>query len=383
MKSNQRAKIIISVLLTLFLLITATAAWFFTNNDVEVDYGSTIQCEAGNSLEISVDGGETWHSSVQYSSISPRIIDISGNGVNLYKPNIITDEGIPQSFVNATPAATNDKGEMVGDYIEMKVMLRSASVMNVYFSGESSVLPKSTSAEDKNIYGNFSKDFIAGAVRVAVIEEVNGSEELRMIWAPNPKYELYEKNSDGGYGFRENGTPESSYSYYVANNAELTDMGVETVSAEKYVNKQFVVGSTGGDITTSGNSPILTVLDTKLKPEDQVYTKTIIVRIWFEGTDREAHQALSGGWVDMKFKFNGMQKSAPDAAKQAEINEIVYFGGEVKNLKDGMMYTTDGRQWFTYSSSEPVQFTSGATYYFKYPETDTHYETAYKTIIIG
>ena len=380
---NKKVKITISVLLTLFLLASATAAWIFTNNDVEVDYGSTIQCEAGNSLEISVDGGETWHSSVQYSSISPRIVDISGNGVNLYKPNVITDEGVPQSFVNATPAAQNSEGELVGDYIEIEVMLRSASVMNVYFSGDSSVLPKSTSSEDKNIYGPFSKDFIAGAVRVAVVEKVNGSEELRMIWAPNPKYELYERNSGGGYGFRENGTPESSYSYYVAKNAELTEMGVETVSTKQYVDKQFVVGSTGGDITTSGNSPILTVLDTKLNPDDQVYTKTITLRIWFEGTDREAHQALSGGWVAMKFKFNGMQKSAPEAEKQKEINDLVYFNGEIKGLKDGMMYTLDGRTWSTYSAAEPVQFVSGSTYYFKYPETDTHYETNYNPVKFG
>ena len=378
-----RTKIITTVLLTLFLIVTTTVAWFFTNNDVEVDYGSTIQCEAGNSLEISVDGGATWHSSVQYSSISPRIIDISGNGINLYKPNVITDEGIPQSFVNATPAAENSDGELVGDYIEIKVMLRSASVMTVYFSGDSSVLPKSTSTEDKNIYGPFSKDYIAVAVRVAVVEEVNGTEELRMVWAPNPRYELYEKIGGGGYGFRENGTPESSYAYYVANNAELTEMGVETVSTEQYVNKQFVVGSTRGDITTSGNSPILTVLNTKLNENDPMYTKALTVRIWFEGTDREAHQALSGGWVDMKFKFNGIQKSAPAAEKQQEINDLVYVNGEVKGLKDGMMYTVDGREWFTYSSSEPVQFTAGATYYFKYPETDTNYETAYKAVVIG
>ncbi len=378
MKNKIRLKIIASVMLTLFLLAGATAAWFFANNDVEVDYGSTIQCEAGNSLEISLDGGKTWHSSVSFNSdVSPKIVDISGNGVNLYKPTVITELGQPQSFVHAQEI----DAEGNGDYIEMQVMLRSASVMNVYFSGDSFVQPNSTSTENLNIYGNFSKDYIAGAVRVAVIENVGGVDELKMLWAPNPTYELSYRN--GVYSFVPNGKGEDSYSYYTANGSDLNNMQLHTVTTEQYLKKQFVIGSTGGDITTSGNSPVLTVLDTKINPEDSVYTKTITIRVWFEGTDREASQALSGGWANMLFKFNGMQKSPAEASKQAEIDSLVYFNGSLNGLKNGMAYSIDGKTWTVYSTGDTIDYSKASTFYFKYPETDTNYETNYTTVTIG
>lgn len=374
---NNKKKIIISILLTLFLLVSTTMAWFFANNDVEVDYGSTIQCQAGDSLEISVDGGVTWHSTVKFPANSPKIIDISGNGIDLYRPKVITETGEPQSFVKALPIDENEEG----DYIEMQVMLRSATKMNVYFSGESYILPNSTSTEQTNIYGKFSKDNIAGAARVAVIENVDGVEQLKMLWAPNPRFEL--SNRDGVYSFTSNGTPETSYSYYYANGGDLADMRIYRITTKEYVDKQFVVGSTGCDITTTGNSPILTVLDSKLNPEDIVYTKALTIRIWFEGTDREASQALSGGWASMLFKFNGMQKSDAEPEKQAAINALSYSNGEVIGLQNGMVYSSDGRVWVEYSADAPAEFAPGATYYFKFPETETNYETAYKTVKIG
>jgi len=372
---NTRIKILISVLLTFLLVVSASFAWFFANNDVTVDYGSTIQCEAGNSLEISVDGGETWHTTVEFSSVSPKIVDITGDGVNLYRPMVITEKGEPQSFVKAQKI--DDNGE--GDYLEVELMLRSASSMNVYFSGDSSVTPKSTSTQQHNIYGNFSKDFIAGAVRVAVVEkDTSGNEQLKMIWAPNSRYQL--TNSGGKYSFRADGTAEQNYYYYTSADNTMDNLNKYTVSADQYASKQFVVDSTGGNINTSGNSPVLTVLDTKINESDPVYTKTIYIRVWFEGTDREADQALSGGWADMVFKFNGMQKQAAEAEKVTKLNNIASFNGSFVGLEEGMVYSRNGREWFNYTSS--ATFTAGATYYFKYPETETHFETAYTKVTL-
>lgn len=202
-----------------------------------------------------------------------------------------------------------------------------------------------------------------------------------MIWAPNPNYEL--SKSSGVYSFTANGIPEDSYKYYIANGGSLNDLQLYTIGEDEYANKQFVAGSTGGDITTSGSSPVLTVLDKKINETDTVYTKTIKLRIWFEGTDREADQALSGGWVNMVFKFNGMQKSPAEAAKQQAINDLAIYQGEIRGLQDGMVYSDDGREWLTYSSANPPVFASGSTYFFKYPETETNYETTYNKLTIS
>lgn len=372
---NTRIKMLISVLLTFLLIVSASFAWFFANNDVTVDYGSTVQCLAGDSLEISVDKGETWHSTVSFSSVSPKIVDITGDGVNLYRPMVITENGDPQSFVKASQIDENGEG----DYLEIELMLRSASTMNVYFSGESSITPKSTSTQQHNIYGTFSKDFIAGAVRVAVVEkDASGNEQLKMIWAPNAKYELSKTN--GKYTFNANGTAEQNYYYYKSADNTTENLSKYTVSADQYASKQFVVDSTGGNINTSGNSPILTVLDTKINESDPVYTKTIYIRVWFEGTDREADQALSGGWANMVFKFNGMQKQTAEAEKLTKLNDIASFNGSFVGLEEGMVYSRNGRDWLEYTSAST--FVAGATYYFKYPETETHFETGYVKVTL-
>ena len=52
--------------------------------------------------------------------------------------------------------------------------------MNVYLSGESYVKPVSEGTATNSIYGNFSKNYIAGAVRVAVTEK-NISSDIHVV----------------------------------------------------------------------------------------------------------------------------------------------------------------------------------------------------------
>lgn len=373
MKLKNRTKLIVSIMLTLLLIVSISVSWFFTSNDVEVNHGSTIQCEAGNSLEISLDGGKTWSGRVDYNTVSPKIIDITGDGVNLYRPKVIDELAQPQSFVTASKI--DEEGN--GDYIELEVMLRSASKMNIYLSGESAITPVSTSSQQFNPYGNFSKDYIAGAVRVAVVEEVNNTEELRLLWAPNPNYQLSLLN--GVYSFSEGGSREESYKYYYTPSGDIADLQLATVTRDQYASKQFVFGSTEGTITSTGNSPVLTALDSKAEGEN-FYTKTLKIRVWFEGTDREADQALSGGWVNMLFKFNGVQKLPAEAEKQQAIDDLAYYNNSVVGLKEGMQYTYNGFNWTTYKAGDTINFTSQTAWYFRYPETDTNFETTYNKI---
>ncbi len=114
--------------------------------------------------------------------------------------------------------------------------------------------------------------------------------------------------------------------------------------------------------------------------EGEYAQKTVKIRIWFEGTDREAHQALAGGNVNVKLKFVGIAKET-DTEKQSAIEGIGFNqnNSTFSGLSDGMVFSTDGREWVEYNSKSPnlPVLESGESIYIKYPETDTHYETDY------
>lgn len=298
---NKKRIIFISVCVILLLsLITGTFAWFYVNEDVTVSYGNSVFCEAGNNLEISqVEGGVNgrWTNSLDYSGVEFTLTDISGDGINLYRPTKLDDNQQPVEMMNAVSSLEDSKNY---DYLEMEIAFRATSKMDVYFSGDSFILPVDTSDTTSNMYGAFSRDFVAGALRVAIIDD---SGELKMLWAPNSKYHLIQ-NANGSYSFKQESTPESAY-YYYTKDEEDNDVRKE-IPAEYYADNRFVIDSTGATEEDPGKSPLLASLNPE--GEDSYDQKTVKIRIWFEGTDREAHQALAGGNVKIKLKFVGIER---------------------------------------------------------------------------
>ena len=372
---NRRRIIFSSVCVILLIaLVGGTLAWFYVNEEVTVDYGNSIFCEAGDSLEISlVENGSAarWSSAIDYRSGEFTTVDISGNGAQLYRPSEINEYQQPVGFIKAISSLEDSVNY---DYIELEVAFRSLSQMNVYLSEESFITPVDPTNGASNIYGNFSRDYIAGAMRVAVLE----NDQVKMLWAPNSQYQLIQ-NGNGSYAFKNgaDGTsvPESSYSYYAED--ENGAMFENQVSAEEYANKRFVVDSTGANRNNTGNSAMLVSLNPAV--EGAYDQKNVKIRIWFEGTDREAHQALAGGNVNVKLKFVGVHKET-DSAKQAAIDAISFNQEQSRfnGLAEGMVFTVDGRKWTKVNaaaSNLPV-LESGSSIFFKYPETDTAYETA-------
>lgn len=373
---NKKRIIFSSICVILLIsLVSVTMAWFFVNEEVTVNYGNSIFCEAGDSLEIAlVQDGTTsrWSSSIDYSAGEFTTVDITGDGFNLYRPSEIDENQQPVDFVEAVSSLEDSKHY---DYIELEVAFRSVSKMNVYLSDESFISPVNPTDDGTNIYGKFSRDYIAGAMRVAIIDDTG----LKMLWAPNSKYQLIQ-NANGTYALKTgalgDSVPESDY-YYFAENEE-GELVQQMVPAEAYASKQFVVDGTGAMKDEAGNSATLATL---VPASEGAYAqKTVKIRIWFEGTDREAHQALAGGNVNVKLKFVGVSKET-DLDKQSQIDSITFDQETDKftGMADGMVFSTDGRNWTAYKPSAPNMpvLETGSSIFIKYPETDTHFETNY------
>lgn len=363
----MKKKMISGILATLLisLVIFGSFAWFYINENTYVDFGSDILCEAGESLEISDDGGATWSGVINKEGFSTETVDITGDGLNFFRPIEIDESATPTGFVSAS--ALDEDGN--GDYIDIKLKFRSTSGMSVYLSGDSFIKPKDPTKEG-NIYGNFSRDYIAGATRVAFVN----NDAVRMIWAPNPAYEL--TGDKGNYTFSENGSAEPDY-YYTTYNG--TDYVQTPFSNYDFAASRFVAGSTEADSTTAGKSARLATLTLS---EDGFYYADLTVRIWFEGTDREASEALAGGKVAVKLKFTGIDKAENETGRQS-IEAITYENGALAGLEDGMIFSYDGISWEEYSSSNQPDVQSNSAVYFKYAETNTHFGTTVKEISIS
>ena len=394
MKQKKITYLLISVVMLFMLTITVTFAWFFVNQQVEVDYGSEVICQAGTSLELSMFEGydeetneEMWSpysGYVKYSDTSAKIEDISGNGKDLYVPtSLSTDPETGELKPEGLKEAEKTDAEGYGHYLEMKVKFKSLSSMNIYLSGDSLVSPINTSDTDRNVFGNFSKHYISGAVRVAILSvDENDNEEVKMIWAPNPNIELTYNSKTGKYNLNTKGEIEK-YSYYMKNpSTGLVERYY--VTAEDYVNKKFVIGSTKTDETFVNNSPLLG----KLAPVigEGFAEEKMIIRVWFEGTDREANQALGGGQVKVNLKFIGMnEKTEPTTEMKLSVDKITCekIDGRYSfnNVTEGVLYSLNGYTWEEYTEQAITKINlylkeqqKDTKVYFKSKETDLHYE---------
>ena len=361
---NKKKKIIISILSLVLILALAGGvyAWFYMNESTYVDYGSDIVCEAGKSLEISADNGNSWNGVITRDGFSSETQDITGDGANLYRPTQMDDYNQPVAYENAV---AYDSATQTGDFVEMTLRFRSTSAMDVYLSGESFVSPTNPDKEG-NIFGSFSRDYIAGAARVAFIE--NGT--TKMVWAPNPNYQLT-RNDNGTYTFAADGQPET---YYYTNASYRT----VAYSAEDFAASRFVTGTTEADTATTGKSARLF----SIRPTENNYGYAeLTVRIWFEGTDREASEALAGGQVKVKLKFTGIDKSEISDQQQQTLNAVSYSGGSLNGLDEGMSVSLDGKTWYDTASTPSL---AGATKVFvRYAETASHFASAVKTLNIS
>lgn len=99
-----------------------------------------------------------------------------------------------------------------------------------------------------------------------------------------------------GYTFQKDSTTQV-YQYYDASN------GLQTLNAESEP-KLFTSTSTTSKTERIGNTKIATL--TKANASDDYYTAHIVVRVWVEGTDREAALPLADGIFNMSLCFTAI-----------------------------------------------------------------------------
>lgn len=293
--------------------IGLTAAWFI-NYRTNLMKAPQIRIEGGEFMEIS-HGSNPWSNAVEIQTKTLHW-DVTGDGVTLLRP-VLTQSGVtasPDQSAEWQPASGEPEGEWV-DYIEIPLTFRSDKQVSIYLDKNSKVTPhgdpeklrvytpQGVTGEDRQRVVNvsshstnttlFSRNYIAGAVRVAVLEEetdAEGNTQLtrKALWIPNRDIQLVTDPYDVKTGA--DAAVEDSYTYFDSTKTQraLAESEYCTLDEDAFVTQMPAEKVNG------------------------MYQTKLVVRVWVEGTDREARLALAGGEFDVYLRFTSSDESAQE-----------------------------------------------------------------------
>ena len=281
------------------VIVIATFAWFFNKSRGSVE-DMTMRVGKATYIQVSGNKGENWSDDLEIDiGINKTFKEISGNGSLFYGPvydNIQLDDGsFTTKIVEFNQVNSGEK------YYEQTIDFRADSIETLYLAPESYVTAVNDQGESN----------INGAIRVAFFEmDTMGNEHLRCIWAPNSKVEYsYEENA-----FTSEGNVEPYYYYQktsmlvdpnlLPDGASENDVAI--ISTENTDEDGCGYDATHKFMWSNGenlpdDAPALVTLNRA--GDEDLYYKSLKIRVWIEGYDRECVSLLSGQGFAMKLEF--------------------------------------------------------------------------------
>lgn len=342
-------------------LTVVTYAWFTKEERGNVNTIDTY-VDAVTQVDVSTDGGETWNLEGLAEITEGLIFDheITGDGISLYVPALKDNIGTPSYFSVAVAGA---------DYVDIPITFKSSKDSAIFLEAASAAIPAAGTDEDKlcctdevvnqSADGNFSKDLIAGAVRIAFIENDEDNmptNNVRMVWAPNKNYEI--SLSDGKYISNLNSMSDQDY--------RCLDIIDPTHYTYKFVDKLYDTILVNKNEKKSYGEPYL------VYAREEELT-TITVRIWIEGNDRETVAALKGGKFRLKLSFLAISKEISEAPLVEASNGTIIGADETMEIS-----TDNGSSWQDYNSS--MSFNEGDVVLVRIKETNSVLESEIVTL---
>lgn len=387
----------LSVILYIVILSVAavfTMAWFLFDETATIQTSDNMQITAGSKLEIAhieKDGtvGD-WGQQITLNTGSDVFPDITGDGNLFYYPKVLDDND--QAFETVDSFVDLSTVEDVGVfYITVHLRFRTTMPMTVYLSEDSFVKGKTDTlegaeAENNSIFGDFSRDGIAGAVRVAFVEynsQVADEYTLRNVWIPNDTYQLsYDQNetigtngdhkayfTTGGereYTTLEDGTKALNYGYLEKTTVNGEEkMVFKPWSEEQYVDQAVTLESQGlasedqnGVQWIGGAAPLIEFKESDMKNGFAV--RDLYIKIWIEGTDREADKAFTDGQLEYNFSFTGIEKGDFEKVNAEIAAKTIVSDGSKLYYKENdtlteitetnlLLYSYNGVDWKPYN----------------------------------
>ena len=385
-----------------------TLAWFVFDETATIKTADNMQITAGTKLEIALveDGKDLEWGQLIACNTPTTLPDITGNGSVFYFPKVLTEDDNTFDSADTFYKITDASSDKNSYFITVHLRFRTTLPMEVYLSEDSFVSGLSANlvgenVDNKSIFGDFSRDGIAGAVRVAFIEkDPTAMEEytLKNIWIPNDKYQITytddqagnevdhkaEFTTDGAreYTILDDGTKQFQYGYMAESGENMTfipwtldDYTSHRVTLDS---QSLAVHNDGGTQWINDAAPLITFYEDDFK--EGIAERELIIKIWIEGTDREADKAFTDGQLKYNFSFVGINKESFESSN-AELNakkivsdgqKLYYQMGETREeivTSNLLQYSYNGIDWNSYSGLLEAEGNSSYKYvYVRYAE---------------
>lgn len=249
----------------------STFAWFTTTRTATISYTSATVVSKQSNLKITyVSSNDTFDPVPEAGAVSSLslvggmdITDISGDGLNFYKP-VWSATAETASAINAVTAS-------VGNWVEFTVTISrdNDTGMKVYLGAGTSITPKTTNAQDLKA---------VAASRLAVINvDTPTSPVVECIYTPS----------------------DASHSYLTA--AAGTVYGIDGYTKGTY--EGDLVTGTLATQTTIGAADAAKTLVADLSTETSA---DVTFRAWLEGEDTDAINAAISGVFDINISLFGL-----------------------------------------------------------------------------
>jgi hypothetical protein len=310
---------------------------------------------------MSLDNGVTWGSRLDIGIDENFAFenDVTGNGISLYKATLKDSNGYPITFATATANK---------DYLDFDIMFRSMAKVTLFLEKSSSIQPYAgiteplligSSVARKSSFGDYSRDLIAGAVRVAFIEydyttEFVLNDDLKLTWAPNPNYHMV--YDDGDYLADINSLVVQDYDYINVVSNEFGGL-MRHPFLKDNINADHETKTAFGDFELTKMSNVV----------NNYNMAKIKIRIWVEGNDRDAVVALKGGLFKIDLRFSGLNKGNNLNVPTVTANTTSY---SINNYTSTMEHSLDyGNNWISYSENNSPSFEEGDFVWVRFFET--------------
>lgn len=297
------AKNLILLLSVAFTGVIGAWSWY-SNNTKATAEGISVSCEAPDGIEIAVvEHGADAPVAAEYGTSlnldencvvlkNLKLTEVTGEGLILQKPQLKQDGGIASPVSGVWESAYESR-----DYICFDLYIRSKAPLDIYLGAESSVEPNSSvltgpGSTEKSEYGNFSKDCVVGATRVAILDAK--SEKRELLWIPRPDIQL--TGTTGNFTVETNVLSEETRKHIYWN-----------IDQKKTEDTKAVHSVINGSRVELGTDHKIVTLAEK-NTTDNYYYNHVVYKLWIEGEDSEARLALAKGQFTMNIRLAGKRQ---------------------------------------------------------------------------
>ncbi|MDY3196126.1 MAG: hypothetical protein RBQ95_04635 [Paracholeplasma sp.] len=302
---------IIAVVVTVAALGTSTFAWFTLSNKAEIGQFNA-EVTAGDGIELSLDG-DNWYS-VLTSDLINGWLEVE-YGATPVLTDLTSSNGVTFSKMVLTDDTTEDSGNEYGTvtyvpetegFIEFQVFFRAQAATDIYWTdaqlgGEENewISDAEFTYHSAVVATNSVTVSAANAARISVAEASAATAFVYELAGSGTNFHL-------GSGTGVTVPAAGAVSYFNAKNEYNQIPAATTINLPVNVFNEFTENGIVGTTEVPDGQRVLTLIGSEVVNGITYKTGSVDVRVWIEGWDADAFNAILSLPLFASLKFEGV-----------------------------------------------------------------------------